>query len=103
MINANLSMVEKSLIDELTGMSSGYVLDFSNQTFAEFFQTEVGIDIYDAVYADLGPSKGKRLRCFLSRGQKMAVARALTGLWLYRENLRYAKESQTQSAMLAHD
>jgi hypothetical protein len=84
-----LRMIEKSLIDELTGMSSGYVLNFSNATFDEFFRTEVGINIYDDAY-DIGSgSKGKRLQAFLDRAQPAAIAKALATLWEYREDLRH--------------
>jgi hypothetical protein len=61
-----LRPVELKLIDELFGMSSGYVLDFTNSTFADFFRREVGIDIYDNAYAIYGGSKGKHLRAFLT-------------------------------------
>ncbi len=33
---ANLRPIEIKLVDELTGMSSGYVLDFSNRTLLQF-------------------------------------------------------------------
>ena len=46
--------VELKLVDELFGMNSGYVLDFSNSTIADFFQREVGVDIYDEAYAIYG-------------------------------------------------
>ena len=52
-----LRPVELTLIDELFGMSSGYVLDFTNATFADFFRLEVGINIYDPVYATNGGSE----------------------------------------------
>lgn len=84
----NLSMVEKNLVDDLTDMHTGYVLDFTNATFAEFFQAEVGIDIYDNAYFNGSGSKGKRLRAFLDRGEPRAVAKALTALWEYREDWR---------------
>lgn len=61
-----LRPVELKLVDELFGMSSGYVLDFNNRTLAEFFRREVGIDIYDNAYAINGGSKGKHLRAFLT-------------------------------------
>lgn len=80
-----LRPVELKLIDELFGMSSGYVLDFTNSTFADFFRREVGIDIYDNAYAVYGGSKGKHLRAFLTIGQPRAIARALAALWEYRE------------------
>ena len=53
-----LRPVELRLVDELFGMSSGYVLDFTNATFADFFRCDVGIDIYDNAYATSGGSKG---------------------------------------------
>ena len=66
--------VELKLVDELFGMNSGYVLDFSNSTFADVFQREVGVDIYDAAYAIYGSSKGKHLRAFLTVSQPRAIA-----------------------------
>lgn len=82
-----LRPIEMNLVDELFGMSSGWVLDFSNATFAEFFRVEVGVDIDDSAY-DLGSnSKGKRLRAFLLRAQERAIAKALAALWEYREDM----------------
>lgn len=87
-----LRPVELKLIDDLTGMSSGYVLDFSNKRFAEFFDVEVGVDIYDDTYAhDNSGSKGKRLRRFLQIAQPAAIIRALEALWEYRENDRIGR------------
>ncbi|CEG10436.1 hypothetical protein BN961_03876 [Afipia felis] len=86
-----LRPVELKLVDELFGMSSGYVLDFTNNTFAEFFRQEIGIDIYDNAYAINGGSKGKHLRAFLTIGQPHAIAKALTALWEYRETDRVGR------------
>ena len=66
-------------------MSSGYVLDFSNATFAEFFKREFAIDIYDDAYGDLGTSKGKHFRSFLLKAHDTTAARVLRGLWEYKE------------------
>ncbi|WP_292517635.1 restriction endonuclease [Mesorhizobium sp.] len=88
------------LVDELFGMSSGYVLDFTNSTFSEFFRREVGIDIYDSAYAIYGGSKGKHLRAFLTIGQPRAIAKALTALWEYRETDRLAR-AQTETVINA--
>lgn len=85
---SNLRPIEIDFIDRLTGMSSGYVLHFTNQTFAEFFKDEVGVDIYDDAYAEGSGSNGKRLRAFLRKGQPVAVAKCLTALWEYRETTR---------------
>ena len=80
---AKLSTVDLTHIDRAFGMSSGYVLNFSNATFAEFFNREFGIDIYDDAYGDLGTSKGKHLRSFLLKEHDAIVARVLRGLWEY--------------------
>lgn len=85
-MNSDIKPVELSLIFDLFESNPGYILDFTNRTFAEFFEQEVGVDIYDDVYAQHGTSKGKRLRTFLIRGQRTAVLKALTALWEYRES-----------------
>lgn len=66
-------------------MRSGYVLDFTNRTFAEFFKGEVGVDIDNQRYCQEGASKAKRLRAFLQMDNEPVVARALRALWEYRE------------------
>jgi hypothetical protein len=53
------------LIEDLFDMGGGYVLDFCNRTFAEFFAIELGVDIDDPKYSVEGSSKAKRLRYFL--------------------------------------
>ena len=32
------------IIDRVFGMEGGYVLDFSNRTFADFFHQELGVN-----------------------------------------------------------
>lgn len=66
-------------------MGGGYVLRFSDRTFAEFFREELGIDIDDPQYAVLGGSKGKRMRYFLQNAPRPIVARALNAMWEHRE------------------
>lgn len=80
------------MVDELFGLSSGYVLDFTNSTFDDFFRREVGVDIYVQ-----GPdSKEKRMRAFLIIGQPRAIVRALTSLREYRETTRISRgEAET--------
>ena len=75
-----LSAIEKQKFEELFGMSSGYVLKFTDRTFADFFQCDVGIDIYDARYACNGTSKAKRLRLFWDIEKSEVVGKALERL-----------------------
>ena len=93
----NIRPVEMRFLDELFEMESGYVLDFKNRTFDEFFQSEVGLDIYDPAYELNGTSKAKRLRTFLQVGQKAAVHKALRALWEYREAIR--RRSGTEESL----
>ncbi|MCK9489793.1 MAG: restriction endonuclease [Xanthomonadales bacterium] len=75
-------------LNDVFGMGGGYVLNFSDRTFSEFFREELQIDIDDPLYARNGGSKAKRLRCFLQTVDKPTVARALKALWAYREALQ---------------
>ena len=65
---SSLTSLEKRRFEDLFGMASGYVLDFSDRTFAQFFKENVGINIYDDRYKYNGGSKAKRLRALLGDG-----------------------------------
>jgi hypothetical protein len=61
---SDLSNLEKRRLEKLLGMESGYVLDFSNRTFAEFIFDSTGLQIYDARYNYASNSKANKLRRF---------------------------------------
>lgn len=86
-----LRSIDLSLIDEIfRGGEKGYVLDFSNRTFTDFFARELQIDIDAAQYTTDGISKAKRLCCFLGQVDHGTAARTLRLLWEHREALRSA-------------
>lgn len=64
-----------------TGKGAGYVLDFSDRTFAAYFQDELDVDINHERYHAQGGSKGKRLRTFLAIEDGNRAAKALRSLW----------------------
>ena len=72
-------------IDRVFGMEDGYVLNFTNQTFAEFFRDEFSVNIYDHRWGAQGNSKANRLRCYLRTAGRHAALKALKALWEYRE------------------
>ncbi len=72
----------------------GYVLDFSDATFSEFFATEFDVDIDEPVYAEGGNSKGKRLRCFLAKVDNTTAARTLRALGEYRREHLHSTGSE---------
>lgn len=59
---ADLTFVEREIIEELLEMESGYVLDFSNKSFARFIYETVNIDIWSEKYNKISISKANRLR-----------------------------------------
>ena len=76
--------LDMRLIDDLFSMGGGYVLDFSDRTFAEFFSDELDIDIDHPKFNVEGTSKAKRLRCFLRTSDSSTRVRVLKALWDYR-------------------
>lgn len=77
---SSLTYLEKRQFEDLLGMGSGYVIDFSNRTFQEFFEDAVQINIYDPRYARNGSSKANHLRAFWEIEDDFKVGKALSGL-----------------------
>lgn len=73
---------------------AGYLLDFSNRTFSEFFKDELNVDIDDAAFQQSGTSKMNRFRCFLRSVNDNIAANVLRALWEYRGTLsdRYRRD-----------
>jgi hypothetical protein len=91
---SSLRAVEKRKLEGLFGMSSGYVADFTDRTFGEFFQDEANVDIHSARYAERA-SKANKLRAFWRVEQDALVGRTLLALIEYYEaSLREIDESQ---------
>src|SRR5688500_14410810 len=71
-------MLETRLIERILQMGSGYVLDFSNRTFADFFaEHDVAIDVG---FDDGGTSKANRLRTFLKAAHPVLAGKVLLAL-----------------------
>ncbi|MCE5181378.1 MAG: restriction endonuclease [Betaproteobacteria bacterium] len=98
---SNIRSIDMMFLDDIFDMGGGYVLNFSDRTFAQFFSEELNIDINDPVYARTGSSKGKRLRCFLQTVDKPTIVQTLKALWEYREALRQ-HEGQIDKIKNAH-
>lgn len=81
---ADLSTIA-ALVDFVRG--PGYVLEFSDHEFSQFFGREIGVNIDDPKYSIAGRSKGKRLRSFLEVTDNATAARTLKALWVARMSL----------------
>ena len=82
---ADLTPVEKRKLEVALEMGGGYVLDFSDRTFAEFFLDAAGVNIDDPRYG--GASKAKRLRAFWTKEPNHLVGCVLGELLAYRRTL----------------
>ena len=83
---ANLKPLERTQIEDLFGMSSGYVMDFSDKTFSAFFKDSADININDEKYRFNGGSKAKRMRAFIEIESDAIVGKVLDDMlqiWEY--------------------
>ncbi len=46
----NIRSIDMMVLDDIFDMGSGYVLNFSDRTFAQFFAEELNVDIDNPVY-----------------------------------------------------
>jgi hypothetical protein len=74
---SDLTAIEKRKLERALGMGSGYVLNFSNRTLAEFFLDSFGINIYDAKYDYGSGSKANRMRAFWEQESNQLVGKVL--------------------------
>jgi hypothetical protein len=78
---SDLTFLEKRQLEELLNMKGGYVVDFNDRSFAEFFKDTVGIDIDDDKYCrGQSRSKANRLREFWRLENNEKVGSVLSGL-----------------------
>jgi hypothetical protein len=73
----DLTYSEKRKLEKLLGIGTGYVLDFKDRTFQEFFSDVVGKNIYDKAYEYASGSKANRLRRFWNVEPNFIVGRVL--------------------------
>ncbi len=87
---SDLTFLEKTSFEELFGMKSGYVLDFSDHTFQEFVCEATGLDILDKKYHYRSGSKANRLRGFWKEESNYSVGTLMSNLleyWLAKVHL----------------
>ncbi|MBN8865527.1 MAG: hypothetical protein J0H92_19285 [Sphingobacteriales bacterium] len=87
---ANLTPLEKRQIEDLLGMSSGYVGSFSNSTFGQLIHATVGKDIFDEKYNYGSGSKANRFRSFWDKEPDLIVGKvlkAILDIWEYENDI----------------
>lgn len=83
MTDGRVTSLEMRAIEAVLEMGGGYVLDFTDRSFAEFF-AECGVQIDDPRYSVQGTSKAKRLRYFLRTTAAPLTGKVLGALLQHR-------------------
>jgi hypothetical protein len=73
---SSLTDIEKRYFEKLLGMQSGYVLDYSDPTFGEFFNRH-RVSIHAQKYQSYGTSKAKKMRAFWEQEPDILVGNVL--------------------------
>lgn len=76
---SSLTAGERRYFEKLFGMASGYVLDFTDRTFGQLFNSHA-IDIHGDVYKVEGTSKAWKLRSFWEQEPDTLVGEVLAEL-----------------------
>ncbi len=92
---ANLSMREKANFEELFEMGGGYVIDFSNNSFARFVGDVINIDIYNGPGYTEYCSKANKLRQIWSDEPDNVVGTLLGELISYYEDYQLRRDALT--------
>lgn len=74
---SSLTNAEKRYLKKVLVMESGWVLDFSDESFGQFFNI-YDVDIHSAQYQTYGTSKAKKLRAFWDTEPDEIVGRVLS-------------------------
>ncbi len=83
---AALNTNEKQLLEKLFQMGDGYVLNFSDRTFGEFFRDDLGVKIFDQNYNYASGSKANRMRGFWQVADDALVGKSTEKLIEYIDN-----------------
>ena len=85
---SDLTTYEKIKLERLFGMGGGYVMNFNNRTYSEFFIDNLNIDIDNEKYLISGSSKANRLRAFWRIESNYLVGILISCLLEYWQNMR---------------
>lgn len=80
---STLATNDKQVLEKLFQMGGGYVLNFSDRTFTEFFWDDIGVDICDKKYLYASGSKANRMRGFWQAADDALVAKSISKLLAY--------------------
>lgn len=94
---SSLKMAERQILEQHFGMSSGYVLNFTDRTFGEFILEAVGLKIHDAKYTVGGTSKANKLRTFWKLETDQLAGQLILALLEYDATLNSTQDASTKA------
>lgn len=74
---STLTEVDKRYLEKILGMEGGYLLDYNDMTFGQFFN-RYAVSIHSAKYQIYGTSKAKKMRAFWGRESDDLVGKVLS-------------------------
>lgn len=93
---SSLRPIEKRMLSDHLESANGDVLDFTSQTFGDFFRESAGVNIYDVTYGEFGDSMAERLRAYwkLEKNDSLVatVIEELDEFWLYLQQNNICQE-----------
>lgn len=93
---ADLSNREKNTLEDLFGMSIGYVMDFSNNSFARFIKDVINIEIYSDPGYEEYTSKANKLRQIWNKESDNTVGILIDALLSYFEDMQLKNNKLTE-------
>jgi len=94
---SSLTQMERSYLEKLFGMKTGYVLDYSDATFGDFFD-HFNIDIHGQKFATNGTSKANKMRSFWTQESDELVGSVLSEMLdLYKTNCEINDEKMNSA------
>jgi hypothetical protein len=91
---SDLTFIERKQLEKLYGMSSGYVLDFSDRTFQEFVFESTKLDILSEQFKKASGSKANRLRAFWQTQPNRLAGKLILDLCEYHQTLNSAHDNK---------
>ena len=95
----NLTAADRQCLEKVFGMGSGYVLDFSDEAFGQFFES-FNVDIHGVRYQTHGSSKAKKMRAFWDQESDALVGRVVSEMLKYYEVLCHSVDREPNSVLL---
>lgn len=74
---STLTEVDKRYLEKILGMEGGYLLDYNDINFGQFFNRH-GVDIHGTKYQTYGTSKAKKMRAFWDNEPDALVGKVLS-------------------------